>query len=141
MEYQQVNISDETTIKAELVIRGENFNANEISETLGINATYSWTAGEIHARTGKIREISCWIYSTDTLETLDSEDLTKQIYNLFSPKTAVLQELKTKYDLNITLGLVVIIENQSPPGICLDSDTIDFLNKLDANLDVDLYVN
>lgn len=132
---------DNTSIKAELRIMGDEFNVQEITEVLGIAPTGTWCKGDAIRNSGKSRTYTAWMYSTDVKETLDINEQAEKLKSLFHPKVKEIAFLKEKYDLDISIDFVIIIENEIAPAIYFLPQFIQFASKIEARIDIDTYVN
>ena len=142
LESQPVNISsNNTNIRIEFCISGDSFRLSEISNTLNLTPKFSWSKGEQIAKSDRKHIDTCWIYSTEVQETLDASLQLKQILTQFAAKESILHDLKNKYNLDFSIDLVVVIENGDCPSIYFDSEIIAFANRIDATIDIDMYVN
>ena len=120
---------------------GEYYDVNEITDRLGIIPYQIWKKGDSVRNTGIKRTYTAWIYSTDTVETLDLSILIKKITKIFLPKKDEIIRLKKKYDLDISIDFVISIENNQPPAIYFEESFIKFVAEIGARLDLDTYVN
>lgn len=132
---------DNTNIRVEFRIMGEDYNVEEITDVLKIKPTNSWNKGEIIKNTGKRRTYTLWEYSTETEEVLDVNLHAKKIMEMFSTKIEEIELLKQKYKLDICIEFVIVIENESPPAIYFEPSFIEFAAKIGAQMDIDTYVN
>ena len=108
---------------------------------LQITPSESWNKGDLIRNSGQKRTYTAWIYSTDVIETLDTYSQAIEIEKLFLPKTEEISFLKKKYDLDISLDFVIIIENEEVPAIYFESSFVEFAAKIGARFDLDTYVN
>lgn len=120
---------------------GENYDVVEITKALGVLPTETWINGTPIRNTGRCRSYTAWIYSTGVLETLNIYTQIEKLEALFIPKTNVLCGLKAKYDLDFSIDIVIVIENEEVPAIYLDTPIIQLAAKLEAKFDFDTYVN
>lgn len=132
---------DNTNIRVEFRIMGEDYNVEEITQVLKIKPTNSWSKGECIENTGKRRTYTLWEYSTETEEVLDVNLHAQKIMEMFSPKIKEIELLKQKYKLDICIEFVIVIENESPPAIYFEPPFIEFVAKIGAQMDIDTYVN
>ncbi len=130
-----------TSVKVALRIMGDRYNVQEISRELGITPTGTWNMGEFIRNTGKKYKYTGWEYSTGEEETLDINTQLKKLEDVFLTKEDVLCRLKSKYDLDFSIDIVIYIENHCPPAIYLDSPIIKFAANIGARFDMDTYVH
>ncbi|MCM1231892.1 MAG: DUF4279 domain-containing protein [Clostridium sp.] len=130
-----------TNVRVELRIMGDEFDVSAISKELGVAPTETWNNGDYIRNTKRKRSYTAWIFSTGAEETLDINTQLKKIEAVFFPKEATLCRLKEQYNLEFSIDIVIVIENQSPPAIYLDSPMIHFASHIGAGFDMDTYVN
>lgn len=132
---------NKTNIRVDIRIMGDSNDINEITEALNISPTNYWRKGDTIRNLSKRRTYTAWIYSTGSEETLNVNTQIKKIEKIFIPKADILYKLKSLYDLEFSLDVIIIIENEEPPAIYLESSIIQFAARLDAKIDIDMYVN
>ena len=132
---------DNTNIRASLRIMGDNYDIQEVTELLGICPSESWYKGEVIRNKDRRRTYTAWVYNTDIAETLDINMQIKKLEEVFSSKVEAISLLKKKYDLDISIDFVIIIENGEPPAIYFEPKFIEFAAKIGARFDIDTYVN
>ena len=130
-----------TRVRVDLRIMGDVYDVQEISRELRITPTDTWKMGEFIRNTGKKYKYTGWLYSIGEEETLDINTQLKKLENVFLPKEDILCRLKSKYNLDFSIDIVIYIENQSPPAIYLESPIIEFAANLGARFDMDTYVH
>ncbi|MCK9862113.1 DUF4279 domain-containing protein [Paenibacillus sp. ATY16] len=141
---------DNTRVKAYFGIYGDAFPINEVTQLLNIEPTNTYNKGDVIVRpknnnvvntTVKYRKETAWVLSTDYQE---SYDVTEQLNEILSPlknKSAIINRLKTKYNLECQFSIVIIMEHGYTPGLHLDNELIEFANSIKAEFDIDLYAN
>lgn len=132
---------DKTNVKVSIRFMGEEYDTREITDMLRIIPSESWNKGDFIKNSGKKRTYTAWIYSIDVIETLDVYSQASKIEKLFLPKTEEISFLKKKYDLDISLDFVIIIENEEVPAIYFEPSFVEFAAKIGARFDLDTYVN
>lgn len=132
---------DRTTVKVSLRLMGEGYNIQEVTDFLDITPSKTWNKGDFIRNSGQKRTYTAWIYSTAETETLDVYSQAKKIEKLFLPKIDEISFLKKKYDLDISLDFVIIIENEEVPSIYFEPSFVEFAAKIGARFDLDTYVN
>lgn len=132
---------DRTKVKVCLRFMGEGYDIQEITDFLDITPSETWNKGDFIRNSGQKRTYTAWIYSTDVTETLDVYSQAIKIEKLFLPKYKEISFLKKKYDLDISLDFVIIIENEEIPAIYFESSFVEFAAKIGARFDIDTYVN
>lgn len=132
---------DKTNVKVSIRFMGEEYDPREITDMLRITPSESWNKGDFIRNSGQKRTYTAWIYSTDTIETLDVYTQAIEIEKLFMPKIKEISFLKKKYDLDISLDFVIIIENEEIPAVYFESSFVEFAAKIGARFDLDTYIN
>lgn len=141
-EFLQGNIlnkMNKTNIKVEFRMLGKKFNVEEVTKILDVLPTSCWKKGEKVRNTE--RRYTEWTYSTQCVETLDLNVPLRELKKMFILKADALCTLKEKYDLDYILEVVVIIENDEVPAMYFESDILQFLSKIGAEIDIDMYIN
>lgn len=139
-----------TQVKIILSIFGDIFNPQKFSKFIDITPTDMWNKGdEIPPRKGlerkdgtkHVRKESVWEYSTDFIQTLSFEEVSKIILEKFDEqRVAKIRSYIEKEKGEIKLDVVVeIVDNQSP-SLSLSKDLITLLNSTGAEIDFDIYV-
>ncbi|MBA2937181.1 DUF4279 domain-containing protein [Paenibacillus sp. CGMCC 1.16610] len=141
---------DKTNVMAYFSIYGDHFPINEVTQLLGIEPTKSYNKGEVIVRPKNDNVISHTInYRIETAWELssgyqESNDVKAQLDQILEPlknKTALINHLKMKYKLECLISIVIKIENGLTPGLHLDTEQIDFANRINAEFDIDMYAN
>ncbi|WP_419471580.1 DUF4279 domain-containing protein [Gottfriedia acidiceleris] len=77
--------------------------------------------------------------STGYQESFDVKEQFDQILQLLKNKSSIINNLKTKYELDCCFSIVIIMENGYTPGLHLNNEQIEFANSVKAEIDIDLY--
>ncbi|MBU7008837.1 DUF4279 domain-containing protein [Phosphitispora fastidiosa] len=132
---------EKTNIKVEFRMLGENFNPELISDRLNLKPDEKWEKGEIIKNKDIRRKYSCWIISTGYEESLDVNNQLEQILGLIYDKKAILQEISKQFGLDYRFDVIINIEANEKPAIYLSKDVIGFANDINAEFDIDLFIN
>lgn len=130
-----------TNVRVDFRIMGDNYNTEEITKVLGVTPTITWNAGELINNTNKRHSYTAWVFSTGVEETLDINTQLKKIEQTLLPKLDKLHWLKNQYDLDFSLDIVIIIENESPPAIYFENSILNLVSNIEARIDIDTYIN
>lgn len=65
------------------------------------------------------RSFTSWQYKSDTLETLDIDDVLLPILNVFKDKTDSINLIKEKLNLNVKIQLVITMIDGYTPGFTI----------------------
>ena len=133
-----------TEIATRFILRGNQFDPDEITALLGIQPIEVWRYGDLIPRTIMRHKDNGWLLSTESqpLDEENSIDLMRQIDTIVGrlrPHTAKLQEICTRLRLNAKLYCVLSIEGEDRPAIQFDPDTVQWLAQIHAGIDVVTY--
>ena len=138
---------EKTSLYAYIALQGEEFAdypLKMVTEHLSIQPTQTWKLGErVHPNKSNNpleRTNTCWKYKTDKIETVDSEDVLLPILEVFQSKEAVINQLKKKFNLEVSLVVVSEVYNGEMPALVLHPEFSRFLASIDARLEFDTYV-
>lgn len=106
---------------------GDEYNIQNVTEVLGIYPTETWNKGDKIRNSDQERSYTAWIYSTESIETLNISTLIEKIEQVFRPKIKEICQLKEKYDLDISLDFVIIIEHEEVPAIYFEPEFLEFV--------------
>ena len=138
----------ETQIKLIMVIFGQYFQLDELTELVEITPTQSWTKGDkipLHQglvrkdKENRVRQETVWEFSTGFIKTLDFEDVSSQFEKKFENKLSVLGNYIFENKLEAAVDVVVEIADEEKPSIHFNIQIIEICNKLGAEIDIDLY--
>ncbi len=135
---------NKTNIFVKFSISGEEFNPNIVTSILSINPTNCWRKGDCYrtkSNTTLMRKYSNWEIRSKKEESFDMGTQMNKILDLFIGKESLFVDLKSKYDINFIIFVVIVVEKGETPAIYLDERTIKFANDIGATFDFDLYVN
>ncbi len=134
---------DITQVMVEFRILGDDFNPDIFTSALSVEPTNSWKKGDEYINQTNllsIKKSSCWTLSSGRENSLD---MGKQIYQVLDKligKEEKLINLKSIYDIDYTIDVVIEVENGDTPAIYLESKSIKFANDIGATFDFDMYV-
>lgn len=131
---------EKTNVMVEFRIIGNAYNINEITDCLEVLPSNTWEKGDIIEKNGKVRECTCWEYSTGYEETYDINSQLVKIYDIFYGKRHMLVKFKESYELEFKIDIVIRIENGEVPAVYLDKEMIEFANIIGAIYDFDMYI-
>lgn len=106
---------------------GDGFSVKDLSETIGIIPNES-------------QKTEVFSYQIGYENTLFVEDLTDKFIEIFSPKINELADYIRKHQLETRVEIVVYQNEEEPtPALFFDEGFIQFVAKLNAGIDIDLY--
>ena len=126
----------ESEISASFTLTGE-FDPEEITTKVGIIPSETWKIGELIHPKGTIRHNKNGWSLKSKLETAELEDHVRYVLEQLQPGWEPLAQLCTQHDAEIDC---VIYVNGQVPAIHFDKRIIDRVDKLNAEIDVDLYI-
>ena len=133
-----------TNIYSEFRIMGDTFDPNLVTQTLRVHPTETWRKGDcVYNNQGKcttLRQYTKWGYKTATLETLYMDEPIQILQETFEDKVDSLLELKKQHNLSFSIDIVIEVENNEPPAMCLEGFVLTFSTALDARIDIDMYI-
>lgn len=135
---------DKTNVKVEFIIgsQEDTFVPSNATEILEIRPTRTGIKGEIIRQTERgniLRKDTFWCLETDYEESYDIDFQISKIMSVLEDKEEHLQKLKRIYKVYYHFCVVIKIENQRTPGVCLSKSFIHFLSRVDASVDFDIY--
>ena len=130
---------EKTQVKAYLKIVGNDFIHENITNIIGVLPEKAWTKGELF-KGNLIRNFSHWSYGTNYEESLDIMEQIRYVVDQFYDKVDVLKELKSNFDLEFYISVVIQIYNNQVPGIVIDKEAVRFAYSIGAEFDIDTYI-
>ena len=132
---------EKTNMMVELLIKGDNFQAEFITKRLNLKPSKCFSRGDAIGGKDTKREFSLWQISTGYEESRDIEKQLSKIFNLMKDKVVQLNEIKNEFNPTIVVGIVASIYDNETPSIFFDRWFINFLNSIHAVIDIDLYID
>lgn len=136
---------DKTSLYAYFLLSGNDDSLLDVvTERLGLQPTKTCKVGErvkpnhpinqlVHSNTG-------WYFEIETKKSLDTEDVLRPLLELFQTKTDTINQLKEELNLDVHLELIIQIYDGYTPALVIYPEFSKFAAKIDAFLDVDMYV-
>lgn len=129
-----------TNVKVEFFITHEKLNLEIIKKELELVPTEFWMKGDsIQGKKFK-KPDSCWVISTQYEESLNINEQIEKILNILDSKKNSLKEFRKKYDWDLLFSIVINIENNEKPEMYFEKKFIDFVQEIEAEFFIDLYV-
>lgn len=122
-------------------LKGDNFNPDHITNTLGISPTKSFKNGDRRSYGNDTLEFSAWHLHSDKVDNLFVSNLVSDVVNKLFDKIHLINQLKEEFQLESVLEIVLYIDENidiSTPVIGHDLKTIEFLFKTNTETDVDI---
>ena len=83
---------------------------------------------------------SFWEWRSEELETYVVDDLFELMFDLFNPKIDILKGIKNRYSLQTKLFITIHVEKEEIPGVSFHRKILNFLNELEGEIDIDMYI-
>lgn len=119
----------------------DDFPLEVVTERLGIQPTTAWKVGErVNTISPRVHFFTSWKYGTESIETLDSDDVLHPIFNKFKDKTETINQLKNEFNLNVKIAMVISMIDGHSPGLGINPEFSAFAAAINAPIDIDMYV-
>lgn len=134
---------DKTSLYAYISFTGkddvDDFPVEVVTEMLGVKPTRILRMGE-RINDVRTRSFTSWQYESETLETLDVDDVLLPILNVFEEKTDSINRIKKELNLNVKVALVITMIDGFTPGLVIYPEFSKFASDINAFIDIDMYV-
>lgn len=117
----------------------DDFSVEVVTEMLGVQPTRILRIGE-RINDVRTRSFTSWQYESETLETLDVDDVLLPILNVFQDKTDSINRIKKELNLNVKVALVITMIDGFTPGLVIYPEFSKFAADINAFIDIDMYV-
>jgi hypothetical protein len=119
-----------TQIKLIFLVFGDSFIQDDFTNLIGVKPSSTWNKGDDlkignefkRTKSTHKRKDTAWEFTEGYKKTLDFEDLTKRFEELFSSKASILKSFTEKYNLSLTVNVVVEIVNEETPSLSLSKE-------------------
>lgn len=133
-------LKEKTKVMAYFCLFGDEFDPNHVTSILRIEPTNTAYKGDIINKKHRIKETS-WTLGTDYEESLDVNHQLIKVVDMIRNKAKEINSIRIEHQLRIKFFIVIRIEEGKTPALYFDSDFIEFVNMIHAEIDVDLYAN
>ena len=117
----------------------DDFPVEVVTEMLGVKPTRILRMGE-RINDVRTRSFTSWQYESETLETLDVDEVLIPILNVFQEKTDSINLIKKELKLNVKVALVITMIDGFTPGLVIYPEFSKFASDINAFIDIDMYV-
>ena len=125
------------TLKLQFILKGFDCPSDEITELLGVQPTQNWDKGDILRTGASPRKFSTWILLSPTAP--ENSTVSEQLSGLKRLVPDIDEKLRVlSVDTVVTISCVVYAYEYWP-AINLQAEEIDYLSRISAEFDVDLY--
>ncbi|AJJ10094.1 hypothetical protein CH64_1854 [Yersinia rohdei] len=128
------------TVMAYFSIYGDTFDIEDVTRKLCLQPDEVKIKGCIPDGRKRPSVEASWRLATSDEELHDINAQLDKLINLLEGKERQLKNIKIKYNVNFIFAFVVKIENGEKPGMHFNVDKLDFINKVGAEIDIDLYI-
>lgn len=131
-----------TRIKLIFSIFGASFDLSELAGIVRVEPTSLWYKGDRieGVSNGVLRQETCWEYSIEFIETLFFDDLAKLFLARFELVADDVSQYVAANKLGTKIDIVVEICGNENPSISFDREFLSLVKRLNAEIDIDLYV-
>ena len=127
-----------TTIKLTFIIYGDMFNIDEFSEIINISPTdFAYKGDKLKFR---VSTDTFWKYSFKDITSLYIGDSLKPLEKIISPRIEEISSFIHKNNLKSIMRFKVETNKEPSPAIVFDNNIVKLLYKLNASIDLDLYI-
>lgn len=130
---------EKTTVNAELVIHGDDFNPNIISNILGLQTESKWRKGDLNERKTMIRDHSSWSFEVGLEESYDISEQYMKLYEIICEKKEDILRVLKQLNAQILLLITIFVYDECTPIISFNKDIIGLSNEMNAGIDIDMY--
>jgi len=127
-----------TSIKLTFIIYGDMFNIDEFSEIINISPTdFAYKGDKLKFR---VSTDTFWKYSFKDIISLYIGDSLKPLEKIVSPRIEEISSFIHKNNLKSIMRFKVETNKEPSPAIVFDNNIVKLLYKLNASIDLDLYI-
>lgn len=122
-----------------LTFTGAGFDPDGVTATLGLEPTETWRFGDRILNTRLKREHDGWSLSTGRKKEIELENQVRSILEKVQSRLNKVKSVSDEHDLDVELACVVYVADETP-SMHLDSEVVELMAELGAEIDIDLYV-
>jgi hypothetical protein len=142
---EQPLLIPESEVKVIFRLLGEDFPADEVANTMGIEPTATFQNGEAAADKENLqsnyRLETAWEYGTAYEKTFDVKTQLDKVVDPLLSKVDQINEIKETHGLECMIMITLLIEKGETPAMYLEKKHIDFASAIEAEIHWDLYAN
>ena len=139
MNILKENNTTTPSVGIELVLAGEQFDLELITNVLNVKPTVQWRKGDTINNRQIVRQDTTWSFGIGLQSSYDIEEQSKQFLSVFINRLDKLKLLKSEQNIDILILYTVKVYNSETPIMSLNSEIINFARELGAKIDFDLY--
>jgi hypothetical protein len=128
-----------TLLRLAFELRGD-FDPHVITREVALEPSEIWRKGDPGTYKGT-KQYDYWCLDTGYVNTLDLEEMSKDVYSKLKLKREQFSKVIAEYDLTAVFVVVAKIDNGNTPSLCFSKDIVKLGGEFGAFFDIDLYVN
>jgi hypothetical protein len=129
-----------TQINTIISFFGDLLDPHLFSQLIGFSPTDFWFKGDIVPNRKIFRQETCWEYSQGFIETLDLVEAYSDILDKFKNNISRIENYLKSNNIYVKIDIVVEVYDNQSPSLYFNKDILNFINRLDGNIDIDLYI-
>jgi hypothetical protein len=111
--------------------------ASQISDILGVQSTHIWKKGEPRGPGATIlHESNCWMHKITKYDVIYVGEMIDELVGIFEDKVENFKQLPKECYIEIA---IIGFFKRGMPSIAFNKRAIDFIHKIGADIDFDLY--
>lgn len=125
--------------RVEIRLMGDNINLDRITTVLGVAPTKAWKKGDREGPGRPERQYDCWCFSTELIETFDSQISVNALLDMFYEKREVIRSIVEEQDIEVSLDVILVFTSQTVPSLTFEAPFVEFAHCIKGCIDVDMY--
>lgn len=129
-------------IKVDFRIVGNDFSPDQVSVVSGLKPSKSFLKGDKISQTSSLKyKENIWILESSSDSSLDMESYFIDLQNKITPHIEKFEVICKKYYCEFSCSFYLQVGSEdSIPSVHLNREIISFIEKLNAEVDIDIYV-
>lgn len=126
-------------VSVSLWLEGASFDPSVITDRVGIEPTISYRTGD-PASLGRTRRRDAWAVRVGPRESLELEPMAKELIGLLASRATQIRDVCIELGLGLCISCPIEPKSTLTPSIHLSPDTLGWIVRLGASLDIDVMV-
>ncbi|WP_214890488.1 DUF4279 domain-containing protein [Exiguobacterium sp. s142] len=132
----------QTEILVYFRLLADDFSIEDVTNRLGIIPTETFKRGENSKHSSHPNEYTSWSLGTGYQPSFDVNEQLQHIIMQLRGKETILDAIYATYDdMQARFIIVIVMEEGQTPALGFDLETIQFVHRIRAEFDIDLYAN
>lgn len=132
----------QTEVLVYFQLLADDFSIEDVSHRLGLTPTETFERGDKSTYSSRPRAYTSWSLCTGYQPSFDVNDQLQHIIAQLRGKETILEDIYNAYDdIRAKFTIVIVMENGQTPSLVFDLETIQFVDRIRAEFDIDLYSN